>query len=96
MSEIYLQGRLAAKAQTVWLELGPLCSISKFPPPPARIIRGAYTGAVQSYLTFSIKMLTFFWLDMSLYFFPNVAQKCKTCSRLPEPLKALLLTPEVL
>ena len=68
------------------------------PPPalPARVIWGAYTGAVQSYLTFSIKMLTFFWLDISLYFFPNVAQKWKTCSRLPELQKALLLTPEVL
>ena len=32
MSEIYLQGRLTAKAQTVWLELGPLRSISKSPP----------------------------------------------------------------
>ena len=28
ISEIYLQGRLTAKAQTVCLELGPLCSIS--------------------------------------------------------------------
>ena len=54
MSEIYLQGRLTAKAQTVWLDLGPLRSLSKFPPPPARIIRGAYTGAVQAYLLFSI------------------------------------------
>ena len=52
ISEIYLQGRLTAKAQTVCLELGPLFSISKSPLPPARVIRGAYTGAVQSYLTF--------------------------------------------
>ena len=58
-----------------------------------RVISGANTGAVQSYLTFSVKLLTFFWLDISLY---NVAQKCKTCSRLPKLQKALLLTPEVL
>ena len=30
ISEIYLQGRLTAKAQTVCLELGPLCSTSNF------------------------------------------------------------------
>ena len=77
MSEIYLQGRLTAKAQTVWLDLGPLRSISKFPPPPARIIRDAYTGAVQSYLTFSIKLLTFFWLDISLYFSQTLLRNAK-------------------
>ena len=52
IGEIYLQGRFTAKAQTVCLELGPLFSISKSPLHPARVIRGAYTGAVQSYLTF--------------------------------------------
>ena len=36
ISEIYLQGRLTAKAQTVWLDLGPLRSISKFPPSPCQ------------------------------------------------------------
>ena len=78
MSQIYLQGRITAKAQTVWLELGPLRSISKFPPPPpVRIIRGAYTGAVQSYLTFSIKLLTFFWLDISLYFSQTLLRNAK-------------------
>ena len=33
IGEIYLQGRLTAKAQTVCLELGPLFSISKSPLP---------------------------------------------------------------
>ena len=46
MGDIYLQGKLTAKAQTLWLELGRLGSISKSPIPPARVIRGAYTGAV--------------------------------------------------
>ena len=48
ISEIYLQGGIIAKVQTVCLELSPLCSISTPPPPPARVIRGANTGAVQS------------------------------------------------
>ena len=65
ISEIYLQGRLTAKAQTVCLEVLRARSPSlhfKIPPSPspARVIRGSYTGAVQSYLTFSIKLLTFF------------------------------------
>ena len=47
MGEIYLQGKLTAKPQTLWLELGRLGSISKSPTsPPARVIRGAYTGVV--------------------------------------------------
>ena len=33
ISEIYLQGRLTVKAQTVCLDLGPLCSISTSLPP---------------------------------------------------------------
>ena len=79
ISEIYLQGRLTAKAQTVCLELGPLCSTSTpFPPPrPARVIRGAYTGAVRSYLTVSIKLLSFFWLDISLYFSQTLLRNAK-------------------
>ena len=57
------EGRRTAKTQAVCLELSPLCSILGFPlptqplhpaSPPARVIRGAYTGAVQAYLTFSI------------------------------------------
>ena len=61
-------------------------------PPPAGVIRGAYEDVVQSYLTFSIKLLTFFWLNMchKPIFWPKVAQKCKTCSRLPELQKNLL------
>ena len=35
ISVIYLQGRLTAKEQTVYLELGPLRSISKSFPPPS-------------------------------------------------------------
>ena len=45
MSEIYLQGRLTAKAQTVWLDLGPLRSISKFPPLPLPESLGALIRA---------------------------------------------------
>ena len=45
-------------------------------------------------------LLFFFFSFFPFYsqkpiFFPNVAQKCKTCSRLPELQKAFLLTPEV-
>ena len=53
------EGRRTAKTQ-----LGPLCSFLGFslptqppPPPPAHlagVVRGAYTGAVKAYLTFSI------------------------------------------
>ena len=73
------EGRRTTKTQAVCLELGPLCSILGFPlptqpsppPPPAEVIRGAYTGAVQAYFTFSIcKLLTFSGLKcaISLYF----------------------------
>ena len=57
------------------------------------VIRSAYTGAIQVYLTFSIKLLMpFFWLEIchKPKFCPNVAQKSKTCSRLPELQKILL------
>ena len=46
-------------------------------PPPARVIRGAYTGEVRSYLTFSIKLLTFFWLDISLHFPQTLLRNAK-------------------
>ena len=47
----YCQGKCTTKKQAVCLELGPLCSILEFslptqPPPPSRVIRGAFTGAV--------------------------------------------------
>ena len=49
------EGRLTAKTRMVCLELGLLCFILGFPlstqPPPAGVIRGVYTGAVQAYLT---------------------------------------------
>ena len=71
MGKIYCQGKRTTKKQAVCLELGPLCSISEFPlptlpPPPARVIRGAFTGVVQSYLTFSIKLLTFSGLTCAI------------------------------
>ena len=81
------EGRRTAKTQAVCLELSPLCSILGFPLPtqPPRVIRGAYTGAVQAYLTFFIcKLLTRIHKPILC---PNVPQKCKTCSRLPEPQK---------
>ena len=62
MGEIYCQGRRKAETQAVCLELGPLCSILEFSLPtqpllrPAGVIRGAYTGAVQAYLTFSLAL----------------------------------------
>ena len=62
MGEIYCQGRRKAETQAVCLELGPLCSILEFSVPtqplprPAGVIRGAYTGAVQAYLTFSLAL----------------------------------------
>ena len=71
MGKIYCQGKRTTEKQAVCLELGPLCSISEFPlptqpPPSAGVIRGAYTGAVQSYLTFSIKLLTFSGLTCAI------------------------------
>ena len=71
VGKIYCQGKRTTKKQAVCLELGPLCSISEFPlptqpPPPARVIRGAFTGVVQSYLTFSIKLLTFSGLTCAI------------------------------
>ena len=71
VGKIYCQGKRTTKKQAVCLELGPLCSISEFPlptqpPPPARVIRGAFKGVVQSYLTFSIKLLTFSGLTCAI------------------------------
>ena len=79
ISEIYLQGRLTAKAQTVCLEPGPLRFISKSPlPPPLPESLGALIRArFMSYLTFSIKLLTFFWLDISLYFSQTLLRNAK-------------------
>ena len=77
----------------------PLLNFRVFPPHPAsfpaRVIRGAFTGVVQSYLTFSIKLLTFSGLTCAItYILAKVAQKCKTCSSLPELQK--IETQEVL
>ena len=80
------EGRRTTKTQAVCLELGPLCSILGFPlptqpsPPPAEVIRGAYTGAVQAYFTFSIcKLLTFSGLKcaISLYFAQTLLRNAK-------------------
>ena len=71
VGKIYCQGKRTTKKQAVCLELGPLCSIAEFPlptqpPPPAGVIRGAFTDAVQSCLTFSIKLLTFSGLTCAI------------------------------
>ena len=79
MGEIYLQGKLTAKPQTLWLELGRLGSISKSPtppPPPARVIRGAYTGVVLD-MHFLSNCSLFFWLDISLYFAQTLLRNAK-------------------
>ena len=83
MGKIYCQGKRTTKTQAVCLELGPLCSISEFPfptqpPPPAGVIRGAFPGAVQSYLTFSIKLLTLSDLTCSITYI--LAKRC--CSEM--------------
>ena len=84
MGKIYCQGKLTTKKQAVCLELGPLCLISELPlptqpPSPAGVIRCAFTGAVQSYLTFPIELLTFFLLDMchNLYFGKTLLRNAK-------------------
>ena len=82
------EGRRTAKTQVVCQELGPLCSILGFPlpiqssPPPflAGVIRGAYTCAVQAYLTFSIrKLLTFSGLKCAIrqYFAQTLLRNAK-------------------
>ena len=87
VSKIYCQGRRTTKKQAVRLELGPLCSISEFPlptqpPPPVGVIRGAFTGAVQSYLTFSIKLLTFSGLTCAITYI--LAKRCSEMQNLFE------------
>ena len=75
------EGRRTAKTQ-----LGPLCSFLGFSlptqPPPAHlagVVRGAYTGAVKAYLTFSIcKLLTF------LGFFYTLSKRCSEMQNLLE------------
>ena len=87
MGKIYCQGKRTTKKQAVCLELGPLCSIAEFPlptqpPPPAGVIRGAFTGAVQSYLTFSIKLLTFSGLKCAITYI--LAKRCSEMQNLFE------------
>ena len=59
----------------------PLLNFRVFPPHPAsfpaRVIRGAFTGVVQSYLTFSIKLLTFSGLTCAITY---ILEKC--CSEM--------------
>ena len=71
VGKIYCQRKRTTKTQAVCLELGPFCSISEFPlptqpTPPAGVIKGAFTGAFQSYLTFSIKLITFSGLTCAI------------------------------
>ena len=87
MGKIYCQGKLTTKKQAVCLERGSLCSISEFPLPtqppfPAGVIRGAFTGAVQSYLTFSIKLLTFSGLTCAITYI--LAKRCSEMQNLFE------------
>ena len=60
--------------------VSPPHSASPSPPSPAGVIRGAYTGAVQAFLTFSIcKLLTFSGVkcSMSLYFAQTLLRNAK-------------------
>ena len=87
VGKIYCQGKRTTEKQAVCLELGPLYSISEFPlptqrPPPAGVIRGAFTGAVQSYLTFSIKLLTFCGLTCAITYV--LAKRCSEMQNLFE------------
>ena len=50
------------------------------PTPPAGVIRGAFTGAVQSYLTFSIKLITFSGLTCAMTYI--LAKRCSEMQNL--------------
>ena len=70
-----------------------LCSILGFPlptqPSPLPVIRGAYTGAVQAYVTFPIcKLLTFSGSKcaISLYFAQTLLRNAKLVTRTTEIL----------
>ena len=87
VGKIYCQRKRTTKTQAVCLELGPFCSISEFPlptqpTPPAGVIKGAFTGAVQSYLTFSIKLLTFSGLTCAITYI--LAKRCSEMQNLFE------------
>ena len=91
------EGRRTAKTQAVCQELGPLCSIlgfplpiQSFPPVPRRSHQGCLYVRRSGVLDiFYPQTAYFFRLKMchKAILCPNVAQKCKTCSRLPEPQK---------
>ena len=87
VGKIYCQGKRTNEKQAVCLELGPLCSITEFPlptqrPPSAGVIRGAFTGALQSYLTFSQKLLTFCGLTCAITYV--LAKRCSEMQNLFE------------
>ena len=100
------EGRRTAKTQAVCVELGPLCSILGFPlptqpsplpppPPPSYLpeLLGRLYGRGSGVLDiFYLQTAFFFRLEMchKPILYPNVAQKCKTCPRLPEPQKFCL------
>ena len=96
VGKIYCQGKRTTKTQAVCLELGPLCSISEFPLPtqpplPAGVISGAFTGAIQSYLTFSIKLLTFSGMTCAITYilakrYPELMQNLFESTRTTENL----------
>ena len=89
------EGRRTTKTQAVCLELGPLCSILGFPlptqpSPPRRSHQGRlYRRGSGVLYIFYLQTAYFFGLEMchKPILCLNVAQKCKTCSRLPEPQK---------
>ena len=68
----------------------PLLNFRVFPPHPAsfpaRVIRGAFTGVVQSYLTFSIKLLTFSGLTCAITYI--LAKRCSEMQNLFEFARA--------
>ena len=91
VGKIYCQRKRTTKTQAVCLELGPFCPISEFPPsppslplptPPAGVIKGAFTGAFQSYLTFSIKLTTFSCLTFAITYI--LAKLCSEMQNLLE------------
>ena len=96
------KGRHMAKTQAVCLELGPLCSILGFPlhaQSSPLLPRRSHYNQGRLYVRgsgvldiFYLQTAYFFRLEMchKPIFCPNVAQKCKTCSRLLEPQKVCL------
>ena len=94
--------RRTAKTQAVCVELGPLCrlcSILGFPLPtqPSPLPPPLLAGVIRALIRRGSGVLDIFYLQTAFFFrlemrhkpilCPNVAQKCKTCPRLPQPPK---------